>query len=135
MWDTVWETAKYLIPLIGVVTAWWVRDRRKDRAASDVAERTVESEVMVKEAGAEEARLVYVQRATDIERQFHRQAIQDRDDEIARQREELHHRERIIDHLRIQVEELRTRLADTMRELDSVRDQLEELAGIDQEKP
>jgi DNA repair exonuclease SbcCD ATPase subunit len=135
MWATIWETAKYLIPVLGAGGAWWVRDRRKDRAASDVAERTVGAEVAVKEAGADEARLVYVQRATDIERQFHRQAIQDRDDEIERQRAELHHRERIIDHLRIQVEELRQRLADTMRELDSVRDQLAELADHDQENP
>lgn len=127
MWLVVWETAKYLLPLIGFSIVWWVRDRRKDRAAAEVAERTIPADVAVKEAGADEARLLYVQREMDLERAFHRSQLVDRDAEIDRQRSELHHRDQTIARLRDQVEELQRRLNDALRELNSVRDQLEEL--------
>jgi chromosome segregation ATPase len=127
MWATIWETAKYLLPLLGAGAAWWVRDRRKDAAAAEVAERTVPADVAVKEAGADEARLVYVQREMDVERSFHRQQLADRDAEIARQRAELGHRDQIIARLRDQIEELQARLDGATRQLNSVRDQLDEL--------
>lgn len=127
MWAPVLETAKYLLPLLGACILWWVRDRRKDAAAAEVAERTVPADIAVKEAGADEARLVYVQREMDLERAFHQRQLADRDAEIERQRAELIHRDHIIGRLRDQVEELQRRLNDALRELNSVRDQLEEL--------
>lgn len=133
MWQAIWEAGRTLsAAIVGLgapgLVAWFVRDRRKDRAATVVAEQTVESEVELKETGALEARLVYVQREMDLERGFHRQQIADRDGEIERQRAELARRDERIASLLDQVAHLEQQLADVTRQLTSVRTQLNELA-------
>jgi chromosome segregation ATPase len=127
-WAAVWEAARWLLPVVAAAIAWWVRDRRKDRAAADVAERTVPAEVALKDAGADVARLVYVQKEMDTERSFHRQQIADRDAEIERQRAELAHRDDLIARLRVEAEDLRDRLAEATRQLTSVLARLDELS-------
>lgn len=130
-WAAVVEVGRWLFPFALASTAWWIRDRRKDRAAADVAERTVPAEVALKDVGADEARLVYVQREMDAERQFHRQQLADRDTEIERQRAELTHRDALIARLRIEAEDLRDRLAEATRQLASVLARLDELTDHD----
>lgn len=129
-WAALWDYGSYALPPLGLLTIWWLRDRRKDAAAAEIAEQTVPAEVGLKETGALEARLVYVQREMDLERVFHRTQLADRDTEIARQRAELDHRDQIIARCRTQIEDLQTRLDGATRQLNSVRDQLEELAGL-----
>lgn len=137
-WQVVWEVGRTISTvLVGLglpsLIAYFIKDRRRNRAASEVAERTVGPEVDLKETGAADARLVYVQREMDLERQFTRQQIADRDAEIARQRDELSlrdqliaHRDQIIAELRSEIEELQTRLT-------AVRDRLSELTDTPQE--
>ncbi len=147
MWDTIWETAKYLIPLIGAGTAWWVKDRRQDRAAADIAERTVPAEIASREAAAADAGLVFRAREMDSERVFYRQGLGDREAEIERQRVELLRREEEIDRqraeldeqdqiigdLRTQVNDLQKRLTDALTELRIVSEQLELLEQINRD--
>lgn len=132
-WAAFWEVARWALPFAGGAVGWWVRDRRKDRAAADVAERTMPAEVALKDVSADEARLVYVQREMDTERQFHRQQLSDRDVEIARQRGELAHRDQLIANLRVEAEDLRDRLAEATRQLASVLARLDELTAQTEE--
>lgn len=126
-WAALWEIGRWLLPAGGAAMVWWIRDRRKDRAAADVAERTVPAEVALKDVGADEARLVYVQREMDAERQFHRNQIADRDAEIARQRAELEHRDELIAQLRAEAEQLRDQLAHAGRQIASLLERIEQL--------
>lgn len=131
-WQVLWETGRTVSAVVvglggpGLI-AWFIRDRRKENAATTVAEQTVESEVEIKETGALEARLIYVQREMDLERGFHQQQLADRDAEIERQRAELVRRDERIARLLEQVGHLEGRLADMTREVTSMRDQLTEL--------
>jgi septal ring factor EnvC (AmiA/AmiB activator) len=131
---TVWEAIRTVSPFVvvgGGFLTWWLRDRKKDRAAASVAEQTVPADVAVRETGAAEARLVYVQREMDAERHFHQQQLADRDAEIERQRKELSYRDRLIRELRDKVADLETQLEAVTQQLTSVRNQLNELADHD----
>jgi uncharacterized protein HemX len=132
-WHVAWETGRTVSAILVALglpglLVYFVQDRRKNLAAAAVAERTVDSEVELKETGAEEARLVYVQREMDLERQFHREQLADRDKEIDRQRAELARRDDRIASLLQQVAHLEGQLAEVTRQLTSVRNQLNELA-------
>jgi septal ring factor EnvC (AmiA/AmiB activator) len=130
----LWEGIRTVSPFVvlgGGFLTWWLRDRKKDRAAASVAEQTVPADVAVRETGAAEARLVYVQREMDAERQFHRSQLADRDAEIERQRKELSYRDRLIRELRDKVADLETQLEAVTQQLTSVRNQLNELADHD----
>lgn len=107
---------------------WYFRDRPKSQAEADVAERTTESQVELADTGAAEARLAYVQRQMDMERNFHSQQVADRDAEIARQRGELEHRDQVIAELRSEIDDLQERLTEALDQLSSVRDRVAELA-------
>lgn len=139
-WEVVWETGRTVSAIVvGLggpgLLAYFVQDRRKNRAASTVAERTVEPEVDLKETGAAEARLVYVQREMDLERQFHGRQIADRDAEIARQRAELDHRDALITELRAEAEQLRDQLAHAGSQIASLLERIEQLARHDRPLP
>lgn len=127
-WAAVWELARWVLPVAGAAVLWWVRDRRKDRAAATVAERTVDPEVELKETGAAEARLVYVQREMDLERAFHREQIAERDRAIEWRDAELARRDDMIARLVAQVTDLENQLAGVSQQLTAVRSQLNELA-------
>lgn len=134
--NDVWVAAPWAV--IAALILWWVRDRRKDRAAAAVAEGTIAADVAVADIGAADARLLYAVKAFDAERASLQRQIDDcgreldrKDALIARKDAELEHRDRVIAGLRDQVEELQSRLDDALRQLNSVRQQLVELAEHD----
>jgi septal ring factor EnvC (AmiA/AmiB activator) len=47
---------------------WYVRDRRKSRAESEVAERTVGADVRIRDVASLEAHITFVERAFGVER-------------------------------------------------------------------
>lgn len=131
-WAVVLNAAPWAV--IGSLALWWLRDRRKGRAADEVAERTVDADVAVKDIGAEDARLIFISKTWDTERAGLQRAIADRDREIERQRAEIErrdgmlvHRDQVIESLRRQLDELEGRLADATRRLMEARHQLDEL--------
>ncbi len=139
-WPAIWDAGKNISAvLVGLgvpgLFAYFVQDRRKNRAASTVAERTVEPEIDLKETGAAEARLVYVQREMDLEREFHARQIASRDAEIDRQRTELKHRDTLISELRAEAEELRDQLAHAASQITSLLARIEQLGGPDIPRP
>lgn len=132
VWHTVWEIGRNASAVIvstagpGLVV-YFVKDRRRELAATTVAERTIEPDVEMKETGAAEARLVYVQREMDLERQFHQQQLTDRDAVIQRQRSEITYRDQVIEHRDQIIAELRGEIEELQRRLTAVRDRLTEL--------
>lgn len=127
--DTVTLAVEALVALgIPGGIVWYVRDRRKSRAEAAVAERTVGAQVDQADTGAADARLAYVQRQMDLERDFHAHQVADRDAEIHRQRAELAHRDQVIAELREEVADLQRRLAELTVQLSSVHHRLGELA-------
>lgn len=132
VWHTVWETGRTvsaIIVALGVpgLVMYFVKDRRREMAATTVAERTIEPDVELKETGAAEARLVYVQREMDLERQFHQQQLSDREVVIGRQRSEIAYRDQVIEHRDQIIAELRGEIEELQRRLTAVRDRLTEL--------
>lgn len=135
-WDAIWETGKTISAIVVAaggpsLLLYFVVDRRKNKAASTVAERTVEPEVGLKETGAAEARLVYIEREMNAERQFHRNQIDDRDAEILRQRAELDHRDTLIAELRAEAVQLRDQLAHAGSQIASLLERIEQLGRHD----
>jgi ribosomal protein S8E len=61
---------------------WFIRDRRKSRASDEVAERTVGADVRVKDVGAYEAHIAYVERAFEVERESKDRQIADQQRQI-----------------------------------------------------
>lgn len=112
-----------------------IKEWRKNRAAAEVAERTVGADVAIKDTAADDARLLHAIAAFDAERaSLHRQ-LEDRDREINRQRDEITYRDRLLEHrdeliaqLRERVEDLLSRLGEATRELHGVQLQLTQLA-------
>lgn len=86
---------------------WYVRDRRKDRAASEVAEQTVPAEVRIKDADALNAHITAVERAFEVERESKDRQIRDQ----ARQ----------IKDLQDEVRQLKQRVAELTEALLRVR--------------
>lgn len=111
--------------------AWYIRDRRKSRAESAIAERTVDATVDVQDTSAADARLAYVQRQMDLERNFHRQQLTDRDAEIVFQRVELSRRAEVIRDYRAEADTLQQRVAALTDQLSGLRDRLNELTHRD----
>lgn len=129
----LWDVAPVVLPIVAGLVMWWVRDRRKDRAAAAVAEGSVDAEVAVKDIGAQDARLVHIAKSWETERAGLVRAIADRDREIDWQRNELErrdgmiaHRDLLIDGLRRELDEVEGHLADVTRQLIAARHQLDE---------
>jgi uncharacterized coiled-coil protein SlyX len=116
------------VGLLGAGLRWYVVDRRKSEVETKLAEDTMQSDIDLRDTGARDARLLYVQRQVDMERSFHTQQIADRDAEIARQRAELAHRDDIIANLLHEVDRLEMQLAQMSREMSEVRSQLNDLS-------
>jgi hypothetical protein len=87
----------------GGALTWWIRDRRKDKAAAVVAERTVDAEVAVKDVGGWQAQLAYVSAAFERERESLTRQIDDRDREIELLRSEGAHKDEVMALMRIQI--------------------------------
>lgn len=131
-WQVLWDGIRTISPFVvvgGGFITWWLRDRRKDHAAAQVAEQTVPADVKLKDVGADQAELVYLAQAFDAERASLVRQRDDRDMEIARQRAELAHRDELIATLRIEAEDLRGKLAEATRQLASVMARLDELSA------
>lgn len=86
---------------------WFIRDRRKSRASDEVAERTIGADVRIRDVGALEAHIAYVERAFEVERESKDRRIADQDHQIrALQQGRADDAERIAD-LRAEVQELK----------------------------
>jgi seryl-tRNA synthetase len=116
-----------------------VKERRQNRAADEVAERTVDADVVVKDTAADDARLLHAIAAFDAERVSLQRQRDDAYAEIERQRSEIAYRDRLLEHrdeliseLRQRAEDLLERLTEATREVHAVRVQLSELAAESQ---
>lgn len=116
-----------------LIALWWLRDRRKDRAAADVAEQTVPDDVTVKNVGSAEARLVFAMQAMDSERASYERRLAEAERERAQLTADLAHRDEIVARLRAQVEELQERLQRQHEEMTAqivaMRAEIDELTG------
>jgi septal ring factor EnvC (AmiA/AmiB activator) len=126
-----WAFLGYASPwmVVGGIALWWLRDRRKDRAASDVAEQTVADDVTVSNVGSAEARLVFAQRAFDAERLSYERRIAEGEAERAQLRTDVGHRDEVIARLRAQAEEMAQRLAEMTRQMRAMRAEIDELTA------
>ena len=68
------------VPGVGV---WYFKERRKSRAADEVAERTVPAEVRIKDADALTAHITAIERAFEVERESKDRQIAEQSREIA----------------------------------------------------
>lgn len=109
------------------IALWWLRDRRKDRAAAEVAEQTVPADVMVKNVGSAEARLVFAMQAFDGERASYERRLVESEAERAQLRLDVEHRDEVIARLRSQVEQLQDRLDDMTRQITAMRAEIDQL--------
>lgn len=112
-----------------------IKERRKNRASDEVAERTVSADVAMKDTAADDARLLHAIAAFDAERASLQRQRDEAYAEISRQRDEIGYRDRLLEHrdeliaqLRERVEDLLNRLGEATREVHAVRMQLAELA-------
>lgn len=74
------------IPGAGV---WYFRERRKSRAADEVAEETVPAEIRIKDADSLTAHINAVERAFQVEREAKDRHIQEQDRQITELRAEV----------------------------------------------
>lgn len=118
------EAIAALITAAGSLLLYFVSRRRKDRAAAAVAERTVNSEVELRDIAADDARLVSAAKAWETRAAGLTQSIQDRDQAIEWQRGELRRRDELLEHrdqviadLRQQLDQAETQLAGMTRQL------------------
>lgn len=114
---------------------WFVSRRRTDRATGELAERTVDAEVELKDIAAEDARLLSAAKAWEKRAEGLLSAIADRDQVIEWQRGELERRddmlarrEQVIATLRQRLDEVEGQLAACRRDLDALSDE-EERSG------
>lgn len=132
-WSVFWEFFPWSV--VGGLVLFVVRDWRMNRAASDVAEKTVEANVAVADIGAADVRLLYAIKAFDAERISLQRQIDDcgrqlerKDQDLAAKDAELSYQAGVIARLRDQMEELQTRLDSAQVQLNSVRRQFNALA-------
>lgn len=93
--------------------SWYVKDRRKSRAETAVAERTVQAQVATHDVGALQATVAYVQEAFRVERESKDRQINDLSHEV----QELTH----------EVETLRRRTQDDAERIAALRGEIQEL--------
>jgi hypothetical protein len=67
------------IPGAGI---WYFKERRKSRAADEVAERTVPAEIRIKDSDALNAHIAAVERAFEVERESKDRRIAEQDQQI-----------------------------------------------------
>lgn len=81
----IFDVAFRALVALGVPGAgiWYVRERRRSRAADEVAEQTVPAEVRIKDADALNAHIAAIERAFEVERESKDRRIADQDRQIA----------------------------------------------------
>jgi chromosome segregation ATPase len=117
--------------VVGAVLLWWLRDRRKDHAAAEVAERTVPADVAVKDVGAAEARLLFAERAFDGERASYDRRIEYLEARETQLAADVAHRDDVIARLRSQAEQMEQRLAEMTRQMTAMRAEIDALTAGD----
>lgn len=90
---------------------WYVRDRRKSRAESEVAERTVGADVRIRDVASLEAHITFVERAFGVERESKDRQITDLGLQVQQLRSVVHDRDEQIGMLRDEVAELKTQVS------------------------
>lgn len=93
MWTMIYNFMKDVaVPILTFVVLpaylWFARDRRKSRAETAVVERTVDSDVTVKEAGGLGASVAFVQEAFRMERESYQSQIKDLKEKVTRLEEQ-----------------------------------------------
>lgn len=101
-----------VVGAIGLGT-WYVKDRRKSRAETAVAERTVRAQVATQDVGALQATVAYVQEAFRVERESKDRQINDLTHEVHE--------------LTGEVETLRRRAQDDAERIAALRGEIQEL--------
>ena len=101
-----------VVAALGLGT-WYVKDRRKSRAETAVAERTVRAQVATQDVGALQATVAYVQEAFRVERES-------KDREITKLNRE-------VEELTGEVERLTRRTQDDAERISSMRSEIQEL--------
>lgn len=113
-------------PVAGFV-GWYLRDRRKSRAESEVAERTVDADVELKDVAVQETHLAYVERTFTLERESLLRQVSSLTAENAGLRADLATRDELVQHLRAKVAEMQDQLAHLSRQTVDLRAQLDAL--------
>lgn len=98
----------------------YLRDRRKNRAASRVAEGTVYADISSRDTASLDAHVAYVEKAFQTERGSMRRQIDNLQGEVDVLRRQLNERDRIIDTLRRQMNELTTQMAAMQAQLNKL---------------
>jgi hypothetical protein len=115
------EFLRALIPVLVILIPsliwWFLRDRRKAGAESQVAEGTVKAKVRFEDAGSLQATMVYVEEAFRVERESKDRAIAGLKEEVGVLRQELAAERATNADLRGQVDLLRETLAEVTTQL------------------
>jgi hypothetical protein len=90
---------------------WFIRDRRKSRAESEVAERTVGADVRIRDVASLEAHITFVERAFGVERESKDRQIGSLDEQVRQLRAVVHDRDEQIAGLRDEVAELKMQVS------------------------
>lgn len=90
---------------------WYVRDRRKSRAESEVAERTVGADVRIRDVASLEAHITFVERAFGVERESKDRQIGNLETQVQQLTAKVHDRDEQIAVLRDEVGELKMQVS------------------------
>lgn len=115
----------FVLPLF----LWYQRDRRKSRAESVVAERTVGADVSTKEAGGLGASVAFVQEAFRVERESKDREILRLSEKVAALERSEADKERKIEQLEAAEEEKDRVIHNLRREVDNLLARVEHLAN------
>ena len=125
---------------LGGLVLYFVKDFRKNRVDTELAEKTLPSSIRVKDAEGDQATLVTIERAFTIERESRERTIAALREEVDELREETHEKDEIIRvqgetivALRSEVATLTERLAQITAEFGSIRDRLNSTPTTPQE--
>jgi septal ring factor EnvC (AmiA/AmiB activator) len=107
--------------VLGIVL-WYLRDRKKDKAASTVAEGTVEADVRLKALSADQALVAYMEMAFASERAAKDRTIAEQNGQIQRQEQE-------IEDLRSDVQAQKAMIRRLNQKCDNLAAELTRLTG------
>jgi len=117
------EVGPWLLgPGVLAIVLWYLKDRRKDRAVSQVAEETVDDEIRLKAIGTDQALVAYMEMAFAAERASKDRVIADQDKKIEAQELE-------IEELRSDVQQQRAMIRRLNQKCDNLAAELSRLTG------
>jgi septal ring factor EnvC (AmiA/AmiB activator) len=99
---------------------YYFRDRRKNAAASRVAEGTVYADISSRDTAALDAHVAYVEKAFETERGSMARQIANLHAEVEELRKQLDERDQVIDILRKQMAELNTQMQAMQAQLNKL---------------